>query len=443
MEFEDKYQATLKEANFYRKKPTKIIEMIYNGGAPVRNFPSSSGAYELDGIFKNNSFVFAEKRGFYDFVSSLAKKNVDVLGDSNAVRALFIFYGYKKEWLRDIDSWKKGSYNLERQIKSIARHLFCKFPVPKFMDNIWFSVVSTWQIKLFIHMGKGWNAKKFEELPVPLSRKEAIHFAEAPENFTPIEAILWAKVFGYGGDERLVRPMMESRIFRIMNARYDNNHALASTAYKNDWEFWETILKFFIEQPLVDVTTISPVCDYIQHIKYEHRNLPRPGGGWIYEKPENPDFKINGRTLPALVRGMEKWHKELGSSKREVNIKSWEGFDIPDYEVSFGKDENKRTYTFTQLLSAANLKAEGRIHGHCVAGYVGTCANGRTSIWSMTLSDYAGNFKNLLTVEVSPSHQIVQCRGKANRLATKQEWLIVERFAFDNKLEISRWVGHE
>jgi len=439
MEFEDKYQATLKEANFYRKKPTKIIEMIYNGQAPVRNFPSSSGAYELDGIFRNKKLIYSEQSGFYQFITLLAKKNVDVLSDSNAIKALFIFYGFKKDWVRDIDTWKKSSYNLERQIKSIGRHLFCNFSVPKFMDNIWLNNPSNWQIKLFLHLGKGWNSRKFEELPVPISRKEAIYFSKAPENFNPTEAILWAKIFGYGGEERLVRPIMESRIFRCMNARYDNFNA----SQAKDWEFWETILKFFVEQPLIDIAVISPICDYIQHVKYEHRNLPRPGGGWIYAKPENPDFKINGRTLQALVRGMEKWHKELGGSHKEINLKSWQGFDIPDYEISFGKDENRKTYTFTQLLSAAALKAEGRIHGHCVAGYAGTCANGRTSIWSMTVSDYAGNFKNLLTIEISPSHQIVQCRGKGNRLASKHEWQIVERFAFDNKFEIARYVGHE
>lgn len=437
MSFEDKYEATLKEANFYRKKPAKIIEMIFTGEAPVRNFPSSSGAYELNGIFKNKQLIPSENTGFYNFVTSLAKKNVEVLSDSNAVRALFIFYGHKKDWIRDINTWKKSSYNLERQIKSIGRHLFCKYSVPKFMDNIWFNNTN-WQIRLFIHMGKGWNPNKFEGLPVPMTRKEAIHFTQAPENFNPTEAILWAKIFGYGGDERLVRPIMESRIFRSMNSKYENTYGTNS-----NWDFWETILKFFVEQPLIDVATISPVCDYIQHVKYEHRNLPRPGGGWIYAKPENPDFKINGRTLQALVRGMEKWHKELGSSRKEINIKAWEGFSIPDYEISFGKDENKKTYNFTQLLSAASLRAEGRIHGHCVAGYAGTCANGRTSIWSMTVLDFAGNFKNLLTIEVSPSRQIVQCRGKLNRLATKQEWLIVERFAFDRNLEISRWVGHE
>ena len=123
-----KYLVTLKNANLYKKKPHKLIELMYNGAIPTRNFPSSSGAYELDGIFRSNKL--SDKADFLRFITFLSKKNVYLLDDQLAVRALHLMYLEKANWVRDISTWNKSTYNLERQIKSIGRHLFCKYPIP-------------------------------------------------------------------------------------------------------------------------------------------------------------------------------------------------------------------------------------------------------------------------------------------------------------------------
>jgi len=423
----DKYLVTLKSANLYKKKPHKLMEMIYSGSIPTRNFPSSSGAYELDGIFRSSKSS-ENKTDFLRFLTFLSKKGVNMLDDGLAVRALSLMHQFKRDWVRDVSTWNRNTYNLDRQIKSIGRHLFCKYPIPKFMDNIWFKS-SNWDFPLYLHLGKGESPRTFDALPVPITKRESHYFQLAPDDYTPMEAILWGKVLSFGGDERLVRAFMETRIFRATN--------------KKEWEFWEPIMKFFVEQPLLDIHVISPVCDYISHLKNDFRRIPVAGGGFRVLPPEFPNFKINGRTLPALIRGMEAWHKELGKGAKEGVPKRWEPFLIDDYSVTFGKEENRRTYTFTQLLTVSALRAEGRTHGHCVAGYANSCNSGRTSIWSMCVEDAFARIKNLLTIEVSPQKRIVQCRGTGNRLANANEWRIVERFAFERKLDIDRWVHHE
>jgi hypothetical protein len=292
---------------------------------------------------------------------------------------------------------------------------------------------NNWAFKLYIFMGKGGSPRKFEEMPVKLTKKEVHHFQLAPSTYDSSEAILWGKVKAAGGDERMVKAIMESRIYRSFGGdRYPSTKM---------WPFWETILKFFCEQQMMDPNLVAPICDYIHHIKYENRQIPRPGGGWQVLPPENTNFKINGRTMQALIRGMEAWHKET-HGKRANAPRNWDGLDIPDYVISFGKDEKKRTYSFTQLRSASALRIEGRTHGHCVAGYVNSCNSGRTSIWSMYVEDFTSLRKNLLTIEVTPQRMIVQCRGKANRLANANEWRIVERFAVDRNLDIARYVSH-
>lgn len=432
-----KYDSTLRDANVFKKKPHKIIELLINGQIQTRNFPSSSGAYAIESILKNDKLNRNYKDGFFQFITLLSKKNVDVLQTQYVIMGLFHMYSLKEHWIKDIQAWKKDTYNLERQVKSIARHLFCKYPMPKFMENVWITNASDWERNLYVHMGKGNSPRTFDEFAISITKKDSSKFLSAPENYRIDEALFWGKILALGGDERMVKPMMESRIFRSFNSVI---HRRVDVFETNQWGFWETIMKFFVEQPLLDVNSIAPVCDYIHHVKYEHRQLPKPGGGWITAKPENPDFRINGRTLQALVRSMEKWHKEVSGAKK-TNLKNWMGFDMPNYEISFGKDTNKKTYTFTQLLSSNALIVEGRTHGHCVAGYANSCATGKTSIWSMTVQDFMGIHKNLLTIEISPSKTIVQCRGKANRLADGYEWGVVQRFATDRNLEISRWVS--
>jgi hypothetical protein len=428
----DKFDIVLNQSKVYKKKPSKLVEMIFNDGVSVRDFPSSSGAYELNGIFRGKGRF--GKYEFYKFVQSLVKKNVDVLSDGAIVRALFILHSYKKSWIRDISTWKKNTYNTDRQIKSIARHLFCKYPIPKFLEEVWLSggKAYEWEFDLYIFMGMGGSPRKFDKLPVPISKRESHYFQNAPDNYSTVEALLYGKVKALGGNEHMVRAIMESRIYRAFNGM----------GTSDNWPFWETILRFFCEQQMMDVRQIPPICDYISHVKFDRRQVPQPGGGWRTLPPENPNFKINGRTVAALVRGMEAWHKET-HGKRNNAPKNWEGFNIPDYKVSFGKEEKRRTYTFTQLITAASLRSEGRAHGHCVAGYVNSCNSGRTSIWSMCVEDAFNFNKNLLTIEVSRDKKIVQCRGKANRLANRQEWLIVERFARERDLDIARYVSYE
>lgn len=441
----DRYTATLKEANQTKKKPAKIIELLFENKMSTRDMPSSSGAYELHGIFRGVKQIHQEKKSFYNFVHLLAKKNIDILSNGSVIKSLFVIHSYKDWWVRPIESWKKDTYNLERQIKSIARYLFCDYPIPKFLDNIWFARdLQMVSVELFMHLGKGGSPRTFEGLRVPLTKKESHYFLNAPENYDLDDAVIWAKTRALGGDERMVGAFMESRIFNSLKLlmRRRGTFNKNSDEY-NKWQFWETIIRFFIEQQMLDGNLVAPLCDYINHVKYESRQTPQPGGGWKYLPPQNPDFKINGRTITALVRGMEVYHRELGTKQRHGTPKAWSGFEIEDFKVSYGKDAAKKTYSFTQLLTASSLRIEGSAHGHCVAGYANSCNNGRTSIWSMCVSDFTNLHKHLLTIEVSTDYRIVQCRGKANRLATAKEWRIVEEFARQRRLGFSRWVGRD
>ncbi len=46
---------------------------------------------------------------------------------------------HSRNWLRPVAAWKPQTHNTRRQFGSLARHLFAEWPVPAFMDSVWFS----------------------------------------------------------------------------------------------------------------------------------------------------------------------------------------------------------------------------------------------------------------------------------------------------------------
>ena len=78
---------------------------------------------------------------------------------------------------------------------------------------------------------------------------------------------------------------------------------------------------------------------------------------------------------------------------------------------------------------------------HCVFSYARRIESGECSIWALTLEDNIGHWRRL-TIEVRPSlRQIVQARGRFNRLPERRDMLALEVWASRNKLQLSlgRW----
>jgi PcfJ-like protein len=101
-----------------------------------------------------------------------------------------------------------------------------------------------------------------------------------------------------------------------------------------------------------------------------------------------------------------------------------------------GGAEQKTEWRFRELLSGADLAAEGKAMRHCVATYAKSCFAGHCSIWTMELASPQGVEKRQ-TVEVAKEGVIRQCRGRQNRLPTQGELDIIARWAAHAGLAIA------
>lgn len=183
---------------------------------------------------------------------------------------------------------------------------------------------------------------------------------------------------------------------------------------KNEESFWDTVVAWFSKNPMLDLTQLGPLLDYIQ-----------------FRRRENPEFSMKGRSVLAMLRGMEEWHGELQRIKEfKAHNYTPSGFKPGNYIDK--KKSSTDIWTIEEILTSSELSVEGKTLGHCVYSYSASIAAGRISIWSLKL-----NGERKITIEVSNfNRKIIQARGKFNRETKAEEFRIIKRWASENAFEV-------
>ncbi len=340
-----------------------------------------------------------------------------------AVNALIKLNDRRGQWLRRIEDWKAPSHNAQRQFSSLVRHLVARYPVPEFMDAAWLRqgpgtrAMREW----YLHIASGKNIRS-ARTPIPLTRMMAHHFLLTPAGESIEGAFRWAEVHALGGDATLTHALLGTRI----GTSFDHH------------EFWSTVVRFFIANPLLDRVHVGPIVDYLHAQKFQTRDIVDPNGRTTVEPPPQPNLQMRGRTADTLLAQVDRWHKALGRTRSAENLYfRASGFKPAAFKT--GSKDAPSLWNFRELHSGSALIAEGKAMRHCVASYARSCATGQCSIWAMEVERNAGTEK-IQTIEVSKQGVIVQCRGRLNRLPTTAEFEIVRRWAGVAGLTISPYV---
>jgi hypothetical protein len=363
------------------------------------------------------------KQDFIDFFTFIEKKS-KIIRDEKDYEVILKIFSYRDWFIRDWRSWAPKSHNKSKQVSSIVRYLFTQYDIPKFMDSAWVSSSPGDKfIDWFFEMGNGTNIRKCKDLPFPLTKKMAHAFLQAPDYCSIPEAFNWSRVITLGGDERLFKALGESRIY----------------GWK-DHHFIEGVIRFFVDNPMLDRVHVGPIVDYIDQQKYRHRDVV-VDGVLTRVGAEQPNFSMTGRSPEALLNQVDRWHNQLGK-ERKGNSLTWVKSPYPDFELTEGQEHTPsfRRWQIRELMSSSELRADGRAMRHCVASYAHSCAKRSTSIWSLTLTSVKGH-ENMTTVEVDlRNRMIVQARKRNNERPTKKEWDILSRWALKNNIGFSSYV---
>ena len=361
-----------------------------------------------------------ERRSLYKFLSALwgvSKLPMQFeIHNGQAlyyIDALIAVHRCRRAWKRPLDQWRPVSHNREKQFLSLVRHLLTCYGVPRFFGSVWFRTdpsAARYQ-KWYVDVGNGCNPGQ-GPVPVPVTKRVAHYFLKAPDSYSIEQAVRFGQIMTCGGSLRLCNAVIETRL---------------GSDFSND-EFWQSVIRFFVRNPDLDLSQVGPIVDFLQHHKFERQQVFLEDGRTRWLPPPQPNLSMQKRTLRALLTQVDEWHRRLGKVKGDAGTR-WTPSGIRPANFVRGKGERQVIWRITELLSHKELVREGNALKHCVGTYSRRCRDGHSSIWSMTSEDAAGNVRRRQTIEVDRHKKIVQCRGRMNNLPGVQEKHVVALWA--------------
>ena len=319
---------------------------------------------------------------------------------------------------RQINSYKDWTYagkskRKDKQQIALVRYMFAKYPVPRFLEEIFvsedkskFEKYGKW----YLAAAQGDSLYKTCTRGI-LSKKESHWLLQAPQDLTLKEAIWWAKGVAITQNKGEAYRLARSTIGR--------------RGIPTD-DFWIDVHRFFMNNP-VPGKEVQELLDYIQASRHD-----------------NPDWTIKKRSLQAVRRQSEVWHRDQVRMSK-IGGGSWEGLEIPPWKTTTGKknaDPRKDTKTewiIYEITTGNELAQEGNKMRHCVSSYKRYCMSGSRSIFTMRSNTILYDGRRHLTIEVDRGHgnpAVTQARGLANRPPKGKEAEVLRKWANENRITV-------
>lgn len=329
-------------------------------------------------------------------------------------------------WVRQPEEWTTRTHNVERQFLGLLNHLLAKYKVPAFMHKSFYKSdkESRKHQEWFLHLGSGQNIRTAHGLPMPLTKMMAHYYVQSPEELTVTEAFRFARIRSLGGSKGLVDAWLGSRM---------------ANDYENP-EFWDSVVRFFVENPMLDPSQIAPIIDYLHNQKFVDVIEITQDGERLNHGPAQPNLAMKGRNPEALMTQVEKWHAQTAKINKKGVFVQWKSCGIEGARFEEGANRNKRVYAVIELLNSSELKEEGREMHHCVGSYSGSCSSGRCAVYSLRQieGDSPGR-KATISVNLTPSKTLQEARGKYNEVLPQNISRIIRAWANAKGVAISSW----
>jgi hypothetical protein len=406
----------MRRARLAKRRP---IEQIEAGAANDRSTELSLAVAQLCAPLKKSHV-----QQLLRLARRVASLRLDWLVDLAMLRRLCTVAQKMELAIGDLDAWVPTSHNRERQFASLTRHLFARYPVPAFFDSAWTEHADPKWAGWFIHVGQGTALRAIVDCDLDMTKRMQHHTMLAPADLDVGQAIRFGQVMALGGTVPLARAIVGTRI-----GRPGQNEA-----------FWSTVVQFFCSAGMFDLAQVGPIVDYLNEMRFMFGQPRIVNGQVIPSEIAEPNLSMKGRTMGALLRQVEQWHDRLARVRRHGQLVTWARCGITELQRVEGV-ERQKLWRVVELLTSSELTEEGRALKHCVSSYAGSCASGRTAIFSLRLLEDQVE-QRLITLEVHrESRMLVQARGRYNRLTNALEARIIRSWLMQANLQVAGHVG--
>lgn len=359
----------------------------------------------------------AEQARFGCLLRALAGSRSSILDSKEGVRAVWrvaCLVGVG-DYVRAPEAWEPPrSKNAVKQWGLWMRHLLCRYPMAAVFDGGWWSEDPRWKSVCgwWLHVASGKNLRTAEGLPIELSKRMAHEVMQSPVE--GVRALRYGQFVAMGVTAALARAAAESGA-GVWGAMAD--------------ETWVGFGRFLAGNPLFPPAQVGPVVDFVQYSAREAARAEVRLDGVAGGDGGRQVFTFRGRTQRSLLRMLEDWHHRMYRVERYAHVGSWAASPIAVWERREGEGANTRLFRVEELLDSESLVDEGTAQRHCVGVYARSCAERRSAIFSMRVLS-SKPMERLLTLEVRlPEKELVQARGRCNRVATQVETRVLRAWA--------------
>ena len=326
--------------------------------------------------------------------------------------------------VRTIDTFRCKTYNLDKQIRALVDHLYVNYAVPEFLYPCMYSTSGKVEVlrqekqvalkkqkraqivleqSLFMACASGQSLAPI--LKPWLTKKEVHAFFQGAESGSMVQNMFQAKLVVAG----VRKEWIEHLVPQFTTAFW--TRGLNSTFVADFCRIFAT------DEQKLGLRQFRAMVDYVANMEKEAQ------------------FSLKGRTFESLLKASTEWHRR-NIWGRVVNFECWPStYPLWTCE-SYGLHVRVQELTNNHLLHDETYEQE-----HCVFSYWHKCKAGFSRILSVRW--YQGGvgaaIVSRVTIEIETgSNQIVQIRGKHNRVATKQEMEAIRIWAGEHGVTISR-----
>jgi hypothetical protein len=396
--------------------PSKLIKLL------IKNPSTYTALYETNNkplwqklFFILNSQTYPHTNLLLTTLTNISKHSHQFFTNINNLNTLLNLLDLQEHHINPIQNFIPKSKSPTKITKELINHTLKIYPIPEFLYKYLYSPTFTNDqtfiaTQLLIHITQGISLKNFPLLPNLQHIKKSLHHLHAtPPNYNLFEALRHAQLLHLNTPPTTLHYLMSSHLSQPQSEQHDH--------------FWTQLIKFFINNPLLDPSHIPQIIDYINHIKFS-------------PNPPQPNFSLKNRNPLTLLELSNQWHTQ--SSKLSKYLE-WPGLKLPTFTTPLPSNPNKPQYTISELTNSTQLKQESSQLKHCVHSYTHSCHKQSTHIFSLSESLHNTQTK-LLTIEINKEPKIIQIKGKYNRNPTKKELSIISQFSNLHNIPIAPWL---
>ncbi|MDD7914119.1 PcfJ domain-containing protein [Polaribacter haliotis] len=268
-------------------------------------------------------------------------------------------------------------------------------------------------MKIFIKIINGKSIRKIKEMPLQYSKKQADIMLHRIPRFLKMKCGVFkegwylSKLLSINSDEQFFLDFYHG-------LRLDHK---INIFFIRDFVYWKEVYLFLTQnEPQINTynryglghISIRDILDYLTYKKYTELKV----------------VHIKKRSLLKLCGIVQDWdffsHKNISKPNKTI---SWQNESIEVWVFDLANIK----YQINEISDSDMLYHEAVTLKHCVYLYLNDCISKRIRIFSLK-TFCKSNYKHSITIELKDK-QIIQARGKYNRIAIKEELIILNEWA--------------